>query len=78
MKKAMTKTMTQSLSVPTFTFSDDMDATQLLKLRGEIKNSIPGGVSILAFLIKALSLTMNEFPHINSIVDPAVDAEGYI
>jgi len=36
-KKAMTKTMTQSLTVPTFTFSDDMDATQLIKLRNELK-----------------------------------------
>lgn len=78
MKKAMTKTMTQSLSVPTFTFSDDLDATQLLKLRNEIKNSIPGGVSLLAFMIKALSLTMNEFPHLNSVVDPTLDSEGYI
>lgn len=27
MKKAMTKTMTQALSIPTFTYSDDMNAT---------------------------------------------------
>lgn len=28
--------------------------------------------------MKALSLSMNDFPHINSIVDPQVDSEGYI
>ncbi len=33
MKKAMTKTMTQALTIPTFTFSDDMNATSLLHLR---------------------------------------------
>lgn len=33
MKKAMTKTMTESLSIPFFTFSDDMNATELIKLR---------------------------------------------
>jgi len=27
MKKAMTKTMTESLSIPFFTFSDEIDAT---------------------------------------------------
>jgi pyruvate/2-oxoglutarate dehydrogenase complex dihydrolipoamide acyltransferase (E2) component len=33
MKKAMTKTMTESRSIPFFMFSDEIDATQLLKLR---------------------------------------------
>lgn len=78
MKKAMTKTMTQSLTVPTFTFSDDMDATQLLKLRKELKDQVPGGISVLAFFLKALSLAMSEFPQINAVVDPEVDDEGYI
>ena len=32
-KKAMTKTMTAALSVPTFTFSDDADCTKLIALR---------------------------------------------
>lgn len=36
-KKAMTKTMTQALSIPTFTFSDDIDATDLMRLRKELK-----------------------------------------
>ena len=33
MKRAMTKTMTDSLSIPFFMFSEDMDSTGLLKLR---------------------------------------------
>ena len=73
----MTKTMTQSLSIPTFTFSDDMDATALIKLRKELKESIPD-LTFLPFFIKALSLAMNEYPIINSVVNPEVDSEGYI
>jgi 2-oxoisovalerate dehydrogenase E2 component (dihydrolipoyl transacylase) len=65
----MTKTMTQSLSIPTFTFSDDMDATALIQLRKELKESIPD-LTFLPFFIKALSLAMNEYPE--------VDSEGYI
>jgi|TARA_B110000305_G_C19039709_1_gene447587 2-oxoisovalerate dehydrogenase E2 component (dihydrolipoyl transacylase) len=33
---------------------------------------------MLPFFMKALSLAMNEFPVVNSIVDPELDAEGYI
>ena len=36
-KKAMTKTMTESLSIPFFTFSDEIDATKLIALRKEMK-----------------------------------------
>jgi|TARA_B110000285_G_scaffold221793_1_gene275178 2-oxoisovalerate dehydrogenase E2 component (dihydrolipoyl transacylase) len=73
----MTKTMTQSLSIPTFTFSDDMDATALIQLRKELKESIPD-LTFLPFFIKALSLAMNEYPIMNSLVNPEVDSEGYI
>lgn len=31
--KAMTKSMTQSLSVPTFSVSDDIEVTRLLQLK---------------------------------------------
>ena len=73
----MTKTMTQSLSIPTFTFSDDMDATALISLRKELKTSIPD-LTFIPFFIKALSLAMNEYPIINSVVNPELDSEGYI
>jgi len=73
----MTKTMTQALNVPTFTFSDDMDATRLLEMRQELKANVPG-LTVLPFFIKALSLAMNDYPIINSVVNPALDSDGYI
>ena len=76
-QKAMTKTMTQSLSIPTFTFSDDMDATALISLRKELKSSIPD-LTFIPFFIKAISLAMNEYPIVNSVVNPELDSEGYI
>jgi len=77
MKKAMTKTMTQSLSIPTFTYSDDIDATATLALRKQLKQHIPD-LTLLPFFIKALSLAMNDFPEMNCVIDPELDTEGYI
>lgn len=73
----MTKTMTQALTIPTFTFSDDIDASKTLALRKELKQHVEG-LTLLPFFMKALSLAMNEYPIINSVVNPDLDAEGYI
>jgi 2-oxoisovalerate dehydrogenase E2 component (dihydrolipoyl transacylase) len=54
-----------------------MDATALISLRKELKASIPD-LTFLPFFIKAISLAMNEFPQVNSVVDPELDSEGYI
>ena len=77
MKKAMTKTMTEALSIPAFTFSDEMDATSLMLLRKELKKVHPT-LTMLPFFIKAVSLAMTDFPVMNSHIDNDLDDEGYI
>ena len=78
MKKAMTKTMTASLAVPTFTFSDDADCTKIIALRQQLKTQIEGGITLLPFFMKALSLAMSDHPEVNAVVSPELDAEGLI
>ena len=77
MKKAMTKTMTEALSIPAFTFSDEMDATTLIALRKEMKK-VHTNLTMLPFFIKACSIAMTEFPVMNSHIDNDLDGEGYI
>ena len=55
-----------------------MDATDLIALRNEMKVLVPGGVSLLPFLIKAMSLAMADFPVLNSVVDPELGSDGLI
>ena len=75
--KAMTKTMTESLSIPAFTFSDQMEATDLLALRKEMKKMHPK-LTMMPFFMKAISLAMLEFPTMNSHIDNDLDSEGFI
>lgn len=77
MKKAMTKTMTESLTIPFFTFSDEMNATALIALRKEMKKVYPN-LTMLPFFIKACSIAMQEFPVMNSHIDNDWDEDGYI
>ncbi len=76
-KKAMTKTMTESLTIPFFTLSDEIDATKLIKLRKDMKAAHPK-LTMLPFFIKACSIAMVEYPLVNSQVDNDLDADGFI
>jgi 2-oxoisovalerate dehydrogenase E2 component (dihydrolipoyl transacylase) len=77
MKKAMTKTMTEGLTIPFFVFSDGIDATHLIKLRTEMKAVHPK-LTMLPFFIKACSIAMTEYPIVNSLVDNELDSDGFI
>lgn len=59
-------------------FSDDMNATELMKLRNSLKHKIEGGISFLPFMIKAMSLAMEDFPILNSVVNPELGSDGLI
>ncbi|WP_105189632.1 dihydrolipoyllysine-residue acetyltransferase [Pseudoalteromonas sp. T1lg48] len=73
MKAAMAKQMVRSVStIPHFTYSDEIDLTDLIALRGGMKEEYKQqGVKLtmMPFFIKALSLAMKEFPILNAQVN---------
>ncbi|CAF0914280.1 unnamed protein product [Rotaria sordida] len=69
-RKAMVKTMTQANSVPHFTYSDEYDMTQLVKLRKQLKKENKDiKMSYLPFIIKACSQALHNYPILNAYVD---------
>ncbi|WP_462171551.1 dihydrolipoyllysine-residue acetyltransferase [Pseudoalteromonas xiamenensis] len=72
-KAAMAKQMVASVStIPHFTFSDEIDLTNLIALRSGMKDQYAKqGVKLtmMPFFIKALSLAIKEFPVLNSQVN---------
>jgi 2-oxoisovalerate dehydrogenase E2 component (dihydrolipoyl transacylase) len=68
-RKQIAKKMTQSLyTIPHCTHFEEIDVTQLIKLREELKeNGIH--ISATAFFIKALSLCLKRFPIFNAKLD---------
>ena len=76
-KKAMTKTMTESLHIPFFMFSDELDATDLMSLRKTLKQNY-NSLTLLPFFIKAASIAIKQEPLVNSNFNPETDEEGYI
>lgn len=77
MKKAMTKTMTESKQIPFLTFQDEYDVTELMELRQLLKKSYPK-LTLLPFFVKAASIALNHYPVINSQFNPETCSEGYI
>ena len=73
----MTKTMTQALTIPFFTYSDEIDGSKIIKLRKEMKQ-VHAKLTILPFFIKACSIAMNEYPLVNSQIDNDIDDDGLI
>jgi len=77
----MTKTMTNSTLIPKFLFTDEFNVDKLVKMRSEA-NNLPGNkklkLTYTPFFIKAVSLALNDFPILNSIVNPKTGEDGYI
>lgn len=76
-QKETVKVMTHARSVPIFSYQDEFDCTGLLKLKAEMKQSNKH-LTILPFFLKAFSIAMEEFPHINAQIDNDLDDSGYI
>ncbi|XP_076847778.1 lipoamide acyltransferase component of branched-chain alpha-keto acid dehydrogenase complex, mitochondrial isoform X2 [Brachyhypopomus gauderio] len=72
--KAMVKTMTAALKIPHFGYKDEVDLTQLVHLRSELKGVAESrGVklSYMPFFIKAASLGLLHYPILNASMDEA-------
>ena len=69
--------MTRSKFTAThFTYVDDIDVTELVKIRGEAKNALKDqGVNItyLPFIMKAIVAAMRQFPMMNSSLDESTN-----
>ncbi|KXG09772.1 Dihydrolipoyllysine-residue acetyltransferase component of pyruvate dehydrogenase complex [Anoxybacillus sp. P3H1B] len=68
-RKQIAKKMTQSLfTIPHCTHFEEIDVTELIALREELKEHNVN-ISATAFFIKALSLTLKQFPIFNAKLD---------
>ncbi|UKZ79554.1 hypothetical protein TrVFT333_007311 [Trichoderma virens FT-333] len=88
-QQQMFKTMTRSLNIPHFLYSDEVDFTDLVHLRSRLNKVLsqspaaPGQVaklSYLPFIIKAVSMALYQFPILNARVDidPATNKPSLI
>ena len=67
----MFKTMTRSLSIPHFLYANEIDVTALSTLRQRLNNQPSNSLrlSYLPFVIKAVSVALEDFPLLNARVD---------
>ncbi|MBC7182465.1 MAG: 2-oxo acid dehydrogenase subunit E2, partial [Marinobacter sp.] len=70
MKAAMAKSMVRSATtIPHFIYSEDIDVTDLLKLREQLKPEAEARgsrLTLMPFFMKAIALAVHEFPVLNS------------
>lgn len=67
----MFKTMTKSLNIPHFLFTDELNLDAISALRRKLANAPtnPQKITSLSFVIKAVSLALEQYPVLNAKVD---------
>lgn len=84
MQAQMFKAMTASLKIPHFLYADEIDVSSLFHLRQRLNKSLAKSpapdaqvtkLSILPFLIKAMSLAIGRYPILNARVDVGADSK---
>eukprot|EP01134_Creolimax_fragrantissima_P005415 CFRG5415T1 len=71
-QRAMVKSMLAANAVPHFTYGEELLMNKLIELRNELKPAVAAsGISLsyLPFILKAISLALNDFPMINAHAD---------
>lgn len=79
-RKAMFKTMTNALKIPHFTYSDEVNVTNLVQLRDNLKagaESLGFKLTFMPFFIKAASIALSNYPILNSVVDEKNEVINY-
>ncbi len=82
MKAAMARSMvTSATTIPHFIYSEDIDVTDLLKLREQLKPEAEARgsrLTLMPFFMKAMALAVQEFPVLNSRVNDDVSEIHYL
>ncbi|MFN2362149.1 MAG: dihydrolipoyllysine-residue acetyltransferase [Marinobacter sp.] len=82
MKAAMARSMvTSATTIPHFIYSEDIDVTDLLKLREQLKPEAEASgsrLTLMPFVMKAMALAVQEFPVLNSRVNDDVTEIHYL
>lgn len=76
----MFKTMTQSLRIPHFTYSDEVNITRLVAIRDNLKGELEAidvKLTFMPFFIKAASIVLTQYPILNSSVDETTESIVY-
>lgn len=78
--KAMYKSMSESLKIPHFAYSDEIDVSKLVQVREDLKaEALARGVKLtyMPFFVKAASNALKQFPVLNSSFDEATESLIY-
>ncbi len=78
MQRKMAEAMTHSVqTIPHFTYCDEFDVTELVTLRARMQQK-KQNMSFMPFFIKALSMSLLEFPRFNSQLNQDVTEITYL